>query len=111
MRDERGRGGEADDAVRVCGNFWRGGDVCVYGAGGGAVFVWRGLGRLYKRRRGIGVWRGHFSGDRGDAGGFGRVREPLGLVCSAGACAGSARGAWRCSNEVQSGSLNLNLTF
>lgn len=54
MRDERGRGGEADDAVRVCGNFWRGGDVCVYGAGGGAVFVWRGLGRLYKRRRGIG---------------------------------------------------------
>ena len=54
MRDERGPGGEADDAVSVCGNYWRGDDVCVYGAGGGAVFVWRGLGRLYKRRRGIG---------------------------------------------------------
>ena len=74
----------------LCGGGWEG---CIKGAGA------------------LGGVEGHFSGDRSDAGGFGRVREPLGLVCSAGACAGSARGAWRCSNEVQSGSLNLNLTF
>ena len=46
MRNERGRGGEADDAVRVCGNFWRGGDVCVYGAGGGGCVCVEGAGKV-----------------------------------------------------------------
>ena len=53
----------------LCGGGWEG---CIKGAGA------------------LGGVEGHFSGDRSDAGGFGRVREPLGLVCSAGACAGSA---------------------
>ena len=64
----------------LCGGGWEG---CITGAGA------------------LGGVEGHFSGDRGDAGGFGRVREPLGLVCSAGACAGSAWGPCEAPGGVQ----------
>ena len=61
MRDERGRGGARPTTRCVCVGISDGEAMFVsMEQAEGAVFVWRGLGRLYNRRRGIGRCGGAF---------------------------------------------------